>query len=533
MNKVAAYLNEHLAGEVLVDDLLLSKMSVDGSLLMRRPELVVRVANTSDIQKVLRFCSQLASKGHVLPVAARGYGTDPTGGATSRGIILDMAAHMYRVIGVDPKQQLVHLQSGLSHRAAQAVVSTHKGMTLAAISLVDEDGTVGGALSSSAVGYLTQRSGQLDQSVQQMEVVLSNGEIIQTERLSKRELSRKKGLTTFEGEIYRALDNLISDQYETIQRLDSNMPQHAGLAQIARVKRPDGSFDLTPLFIGSQGSLGIISEVILKTQFAPPKITVVAAAFKTMAAAQAAVDLAVTARASSVELYDGRLFRMSSAQGKTFTWAPKACFNGGVVLAVFDAFSHRTQMRAAKKLLKNLRVEAAYIELMALDTASLDWLHGALTFAAHPFESQTTCPAAFSGIWLPSVQLDGFIRALHALEKQYDLALPFFIEATRSLIHLYPHMMLKKVSERQRLMKLSAEVARLVMEHDGSFAGFGGEGRFKAAFVQPALSAAERELYSAVKQIFDPHHILNPDIKTNVPLKELAEELNAWCRLYG
>lgn len=532
MNKVAAYLNEHLAGEVLVNEMLLAETGHDHSILAQHPELVARVADTSDIRKILRFCSQLASKGHILPVVARGYGTDTTGGASGRGIIIDLAAHMYHIVGIDPKQQLIHLQAGLSHRAAQATLSTHKSLALPEVSMVGEDGTIGGALGVDALGSLNAHRGRLGNTIQQMEVVLSNGETLQTGRLSKRELNHKKGLTTFEGKIYRELDNLISDYQELIDQLGATAPETAGLAQIAKVRQADGSFNLAPLFIGSQGSLGIISEVIVKAGFVSPETTVVAAAFKSMEAAQMAIDAAVEARASSVELYDGRLVAAARSYGKKLDWMPKECAHGGVVLAVFDAFSNRNRAKSAKKLLKKIHPDTLCIKELSIDTTALSTLRSTLIFAQYPAEEQVVSPASFSGIWLPNVQLDGFIRSLRKLEKQYEIILPFFVEALSGAVTVYPLFACKKVSDRQKIIKLTADMVRLTTDHDGSFAGFGGEGRFKAAFIQPILSVAERELYAKIKHIFDPYNILNPGIKTSVPLKEIAEEFNAWCRLH-
>ena len=69
MNKVATYLNGHLTGEVLVNDLLLDAAQSDGSVLARRPEMIARPSNVNDIRKIMRFCSQLADKGHILSMA--------------------------------------------------------------------------------------------------------------------------------------------------------------------------------------------------------------------------------------------------------------------------------------------------------------------------------------------------------------------------------------------------------------------------------------------------------------------------------
>jgi len=128
MNKVAKYLNEHLSGEVASQDFTLSQVEVDNGLLARRPEMIVRAANMNDIRKVMRFCY------------------DETGAATNKGIAIDEKTYMNRVIGIDPRQQLIHAQAGISLSAINATLSTHKGLGLPRTSYVAEEGTVGGAI---------------------------------------------------------------------------------------------------------------------------------------------------------------------------------------------------------------------------------------------------------------------------------------------------------------------------------------------------------------------------------------------------
>ena len=84
MSKVATYLNEHLTGEVVIDGPMINRASSDDGMLFERPEMIVQAASTSDIRKVTRFCFQLAEKGHVLPITARGFGLNGTGAALGK-----------------------------------------------------------------------------------------------------------------------------------------------------------------------------------------------------------------------------------------------------------------------------------------------------------------------------------------------------------------------------------------------------------------------------------------------------------------
>jgi len=532
MNKIATYLNEHLAGEVITHDSVLRQAETDGSILARRPDMVVRAADMNDIRKVLRFCSQLAEKGHVLPVFARGSATDATGAAINKGIAIDLKTHMNRVVGSDPKQRLIHVQAGLAVSAANAALTTHKGLGLPNVSYTDEDGTIGGAINTSPAGTMTGAHGFFADTVQQLEVVLSNGDAIQTGRISKRELNKKKGLSTFEGEVYREIDNLIADNAELISQLDPSLPDTAGYSAIAKVKQKDGSFDLTPLFVGSQGSLGIVCEAILRANFVHPEYSVVAAPFKHIADAQEAASLAMKNKATSVELIDGRILRQAYLAGKRLEWAPKECFRGAVVIAIFDEFSDRARVKAAKKMMKKLSViDAINISLIDMEVQGLASLHSSLALMEAPSEPHMTAPRAFSGIWLADQQIAGFAEDLKALESTYGYALPMFVDFSNNYTALYPKFDSKKVSERQKILQLFAEVAQLVDKHEGSFAAFGGDGRLKSSFMYKHMPSDEKQLYAKVKKIFDPKGIFCPGVKAETPMKDLAAEMNAWCKI--
>ena len=533
MNKVATYLNEHLTGEVLTHKGIIDAVEVDGSVLTRRPEMVARVAHVNDIRKIMRFCSQLAEKGHVLPISVRGHGTDTTGAATGTGIMLDLTKHMRRVEEIDPKQQLIHVQAGISHSAVQATLATHKGLGVPAVSYTDQDGTIGGAIGSATSGFMSSLYGSLGESIQRIEAVLSNGDVIQTERISKREVGRKKGLTTLEGDIYRQIDSLIDDNAELIQRMRDGGSDSTGYHGITEVKGKDGSIDLAPLFVGAQGTLGVISEAILRAEFMRPELTVVTAAYKTMTEAQQALDVTLDSKATSVELIDGRLFKRANVEGKKFDWAPSDIFGGAVVVAIFADFSERVRAKLAKKLIKKLE-SSDYVDLSSKDfeTAHATELHSVLTLASHPGGVHQVVPGIFSGMGLPIVQLDRFLTKLRELEEKYGIELPIFVDASSCYVDVLPVFSINKISDRQKIVKLSAEFAKLLPELEGSFASRGGDGRFKSSVMQPLMATDERELYEKIKKTFDPFGILGSGVKCVVPAKDLASELNAWCRLH-
>jgi hypothetical protein len=88
MSKVAHYLQEHLTGEVMTSPDARRYFATDGSIFALTPAIVVYPQNENDIRKTARFTWQLAERGRVIPMTARGAGTDQGGAALGAGIMM-------------------------------------------------------------------------------------------------------------------------------------------------------------------------------------------------------------------------------------------------------------------------------------------------------------------------------------------------------------------------------------------------------------------------------------------------------------
>jgi FAD/FMN-containing dehydrogenase len=526
MSKVAEYLQEHITGEISVHPTILDAMSHDGSVLELKPEMVVYPRVTNDIRKVARFAWQLAEKGHVLPLTARGYGTDETGGAIGKGALILTTAHMNRLLEFDPKQKLIRVQPGLNAKSLNDALALH-GLAIPTLPPSGLYSSIGGIIASNASGPLSGQYGDMRSWVSQLEVVLANGDVLQTERISKRELGRRKGLQTFEGEIYRTLDNLIEDNKQLIEeKIGVDGYDASGYSAIAKVKQHDGSFDLAPLLIGSQGTLGIISEMIIRADFTSMHLGTLVAAFPSKEAARDSIDELRQLEPALLEYFDGSLFDMATAAGKRYGFLSVEGMTGGVVVIGFNDFSdhnRRKKLKKAEKLLS--RTDATVVMAEGEDASALLAAREVTNALVMPNKPGASAPPLLDGAYVPAERLEEFSKSLEPLAAKYHVELPLHVDMMTGIVYTRPVLYLHKVSDRQKILKLIDEYAALVAYHNGCLVAEGGEGRLKARFAYAQLDDDVKELYAAIKAAFDPYGILNPGVKQEVEVRQLVTML--------
>ena len=338
MSKVAHYLQEHLVGEVMTSTDARRYFATDASILQLAPAIVVYPRNENDVRKAARFTWQLAERGRIIPITARGSGTDQAGAALGGGIMLVFPAHMNRILELDSKASTVTVEPGINYGKLQQALQTH-GRFLPPYPASMEYSTVGGAVANNAAGEKTIKYGDTSKYVQGLRVVLANGEVIETRRLSKKELSKKLGLATFEGEIYRSIDTLLEEQWVLVERLQLSTVRNNAGYNLADIRRKDGSFDLTPLFVGSQGTLGIVTEAVLSTEPHNPQTTLMMATFDSLEYLhQAVLELReMSDPPSAMEFIDGpALEQVSQLNPNQLKEVIEAPYPKAVLLVEFD-----------------------------------------------------------------------------------------------------------------------------------------------------------------------------------------------------
>lgn len=521
MSKVAHYLQEHLLGEVMTSPDARRYFSTDASVLTLTPAMIVYPRNEADVRKTARFAWQLAERGRVIPITARGAGTDQGGAALGAGIIMAFPAHMNRLLELDDKSGVTVVEPGANYGKVQQTLMTH-GRFLAPFPASAEYSTLGGAIANNASGEKSFKYGSTRDYVRGLRVVLANGEVIETRRLTKKEFNKKLGLTTFEGEIYRAVDALLEDNRDAIVKMNPEVTKNSAGYCLDEIRGRDGSFDLTPLFVGSQGTLGIVTQGTLDTELYNATPSLFVASFDSIEQAQTAIlELrGLPDMPSTIEMVDDNLLelvdRLNPNQLNEIVEKPFA----KVTLFVEFDNPERTKKKLLKKAHKILERYAAAVQLEqeAVEQEKL-WAirHSSAVVAAHTEGRLKALPIIEDGV-VPPERFGEYLEGVYKLFAKSRLQAAVWGHAGDANLHMQPFLDLSQVGDRQTAFRLIDEYYNLVIALGGSTSGEHGDGRLRAPYLPKLYGAEIYELFRKIKQIFDPYNILNPGVKVDVTL---------------
>lgn len=523
MNKVAHYLQEHLIGEVMTSSDARKYFATDGSIFQLPPAIVVYPRNENDIRKTARFTWQLAERGRVIPLTARGSGTDQSGAALGSGIMLVFPAHMNRILELDGKTGEAIVEPGINFGKLQQTLLTHNRFLPSYPSSI-EYSTVGGAVANNSTGEKSVKYGAMSKYVSSLRVVLANGEVIETRKLSKRELGKKLGLATFEGEIYRNLDTLIEEHQAIIKQMPTEMGA-AGYA-INQVKRKDGSFNLTPLIVGAQGTLGVISEIAMKTESYNPNTSVVAVQVQDLNILPEFIkDLkSLPQIPSAIEMVNQQLLNFvhehNPNQLKGLLEPP---FAKAVLLIEFDNTTERIQKRMRHKVVKlikkyNLEYKVEHDPQKRDDLWRIR--ESASALIAHTDKGVRALPLIEDAV-VPVEKFGEFLRMAYMLLSKQGVEPAVWGHAGMGNIHIRPLLDLSQVGDRQKAFKLIDDYYALVVSLGGSTSAGHNDGRLRGPYLPSVYGPEVYELFEKVKRIFDPYNTLNPGVKINVTVDDI------------
>ena len=517
MSRIAQYLQEHLNGEV-TDSLEVRRyFSTDSSILQMMPSVIVYPAGENDVRKTARFSWQLAQRGKTLPITARGAGSDTSGAAIGSGIIMVFTAHMNRILALDPKKEYVTLEPGITFGGLQQTLYTH-GLFLPPYPASSAYATIGGGLANNSIGEKSVKYGDMSKYVEKLSVVLANGEVIETGPIGKRELNRKLGLTTLEGDIYRGIDALIEENPELISDEKKRLRSRHNRAgyNIFDVKKK-GTFNLTPLFLGSQGSLGIITEATLHLVRHNPQSELALLSLDSLAELHDILPRLVGLNPSICEMINKtavfEITRLSPNQLNGILDNPAA---GMHIILEFDDGKEGAQKKALKSLQKLADRTGSHLRIAnnIEERDKINKLRRAVATLFLETRGNSKAVPVAEDVSLPLDRLVDFLNKAIGIYSAARLQPAIWGHAGDGVVRMHPVLDLAQIGDRQKLFKVSDAIYNTALTMGGSITAAAGDGRVRAPYIKHVYGDEAHQLMMQIKKVFDPYGILNRGVKT-------------------
>ncbi|MBQ3436450.1 FAD-binding oxidoreductase [Candidatus Saccharibacteria bacterium] len=512
MGKIAKYLNQLTVGNVFDNPEILEEFSTDRSALKIKPKFVAFPESTSDIRKLLKFFNQLSTKEINVAVTPRGSGLDEGGAALSNGIIIS-TKKLNKMLEIDPRERLVRVQAGITLRELNTALSV-SGLMIP----IDghEDETIGGLISNSPVDECYGKYGGIQNFVERIEVVLANGECLQTERLKKYAVAKKAVEKTFEGELYRKISKILKDKESLIQELSRDDYSRVGYPGVTKLAKKE-TLDLMPLFFGAQGTLGVISEVILKAVPLRNPNTRIVATFKEIGTAVKYMEMVNEFKPRKLNLYDLRIIMDARETGKNLDGVIRKLEDGYAVLCSFDERGNYYLKKVAE-ILKTMPRTVKYIFESADNKNTLNEFENSLTNYLNYVKNGERVPI-LTDFYLPNWNVASFLGDLRILHEKLDLDLELYGSFGASNYSLRPLFNLEDEEYSKKATTFLKAGAYIVDRQGGMISGGTPEGRLKAVVTNADMQEPEIELYERIKELFDKNGIMNPDIKLGASSK--------------
>lgn len=533
-NKLQQRLREIVEGDVLIDNETLEKYSRDASLFKVRPKVVVRPKHAKDVEKIIRFVATAQKEFPGLSITGRAAGTCMSGGAINNGIIVDFPTYMHHE-EIDVENLKATVQPGVYYRDFEKkTLPEHVSMPVYPASKALA--ALGGMIMNNCGGENTLRYGQIRNFVNELKVVLANGQEYRFRKLNMDELQKKMEQQDFEGEIYRKTFELIDSNYDVIQKAKPHVSKNSsGYALWDVYDKEAGTFDLTQLFTGSQGTLGIMTEAQMRLVETKEQKRLVTLFFDSWEALPETVNELLPIGVQSMETFDDVTLKLGlrfmpeiakKAGSNFFSFALKfwpeaiimlkmAGLPKLIVLVEIAEDSSRDADAKVAQVLDALKDNAVHYRVIKdQEEAEKFWTMRRESFnlLRQKVKGKQTAPF-IDDVCVAPEKLPEFLPKMLAILKKHNIKINIVGHAGSGNLHIIPLMDLTKETERAKITAVSDEVYDLVIAYGGTITAEHNDGIIRTPYLEKMFGKEVYDLFKKVKDIFDPHTIFNPGKK--------------------
>ncbi|MBU3668828.1 MAG: FAD-binding oxidoreductase [Candidatus Taylorbacteria bacterium] len=498
-------------GEIETGVETLESHSKDVSVFKVVPGFVVFPQDTEDVQLILKEATQLVAEGaEPVSITARAGGTCMSGGSLTEGVVINMTRHMNSV-SYDTSLKRATAQMGAMFKVIADTISIDGAIFGSYPSSKDMCG-IAGMIGNNASGEKSVRLGATIDNVLGLEVVLADGSVIHTGVLETQKDEKAEHLKS---ELKKIKTSISSDFKKALGRV----PKAASGYRLERIPEM-GAVDLTPIFVGAQGTLGIITKAVLKCTPAPEYTRLLVVSVEDLERLPFILQTVMSLNPEGVETFDKNTF----VRAKNFlveeTTMCQKFFSEKTELVVLAQFSEATQAdtdtmaRKCKEILEKSPgspLKVAYIDDEVLHDSIWKIRRSSFSAMRDWNPEGTRAVPCIEDIIVPVDRFGEFVPGLVALLKKHNISYGFHGHIGDGSLRIVPVFDFREERSilAKKIIDFTREGIQLVKSLEGNMSADHSDGIIRTPFIREFYGEKIYNAFVEVKNLFDPVGILN------------------------
>ena len=534
MSDLVSDLKKIVKGDVENDDETLRTFSHDASIFDVKPKVVVFPKNVSDVEALVKYVAENKKKDSSLSLTGRSAGTDMGGGPLNESIIVNFQKYFTHIKSI--KDKVGTVEPGVFYRDFE-VETLKQNLIFPSYPASRGICAMGGILNNNSGGEKSLQYGTTEKYIRRVKVVLSDGKTYEFKSLNEAGLNMKMKKNDFEGEIYKKMYKLITTNYEDITRAKPDVTKNsAGYFLWNILDREKKTFDLTQLWTGAQGTLGLLLEGDLELVPVHKHRGMLIIYLRDMANLGQIVNEVLTLKPESFESYDDNTLKLALKYFPEFTkqLGPIGMIQAGIaflpafismftgrnlpklVLQVdFTSDSREEVNKKLDTLREKLKPLHPFTQIAEEGQEKKYWLvrRESFNLLRKKIRNKHTVPFIDDFVIKPEFISEVIPQVTNILKKHPEFIFTVAAHIGNGNFHIIPLADIKNDNVRHAIPEIASQVYKIIAKYKGSITGEHNDGIIRTPYLRQMYGAKIYSLFEETKKIFDPDNIFNPGKK--------------------
>ncbi|PZC40947.1 MAG: FAD/FMN-containing dehydrogenase/Fe-S oxidoreductase [Chloroflexi bacterium] len=499
--------------------------STDASIYQIEPLCIIFPKTKLQIKKIV----EIANKYNV-SIVPRGAGTSLAGQAINNGIMIDFSKYMNQVVEINADEQWTRVQPGIVIAELNKILKDY-GLHYAIDTSTKNRATIGGGIGNNSCGTHSIIYGKTIDQVIEIDMVLSDGKLTTFKKLTNEEIEEKKKNTDLEANIYKKFYKIVQKYHTEIlnnfpkidrrvsgYNLDSYTAEmHTGNSkELAKtIIQDEKNIDLTKIIVGSEGTLGIITEAKVKLVKLPKYKGLVVSTYGSIIDAAKMTNYLLEYEPAAIEMVDKNIIH-GCIENPGFKHLVDFLDGKPEAMLICEFFAETQEelssiLEKVSKNLADLNKTEQILKLITDADQNNIWKMRQAGLGLLMNVKGDAKPLAFvEDTAVHPNDLPNFLDEFQQIITSHNTTAGFYGHASVGCIHIRPMINIKNNNEIKKMQSIADQVADLVLKYGGSLSGEHGDGILRGIYTEKMFGKKLTNAFREIKNLFDSNNLMNP-----------------------